>query len=69
MGALKGCSYGPRPSLEQLHPRVGAEGMEAGGDRRCRADPRLGLSCCRLVLGLWAVIVMDYVSGLAGALG
>lgn len=69
VSALGGCSHGPRPSLEQLPPRVGAEGMETRSDHHWQQEPGLGLPRGQLVLGLWAVIVMDCVSGLAGALG
>lgn len=48
---------------------MGAEGMETRSGRHCQQESGLGLPRAQLVLGLWAVIVMDYVSGLAGALG
>lgn len=42
-----------------------SKGMETGGGHCCQPEPGLGLSCLQVVLGLWAVIAMDYVSELA----
>lgn len=38
--------------------------METRAGHCCHPELGLGLSCFQLVLGLWAVIAMDYVSEL-----